>query len=394
VLRCVKGTFPTLTDFGGVHADPLPDHPSGRAVDIMIPNYRTAEGAAFGWQVARWLQANQQALGVQYVIFDAKIWNIARNQEGWRPYRPGYTNALNDSSLHRNHVHVTVSGSAGTGFQADDGAGSPSGGWVSPLAGGYVVGCAWHCYVNPRTGLAHTGQDFEVAIGTPVRASNAGTVQVSKDLAGSYGRYIVIRDHTDPAVSVYYAHLSARDVAVGDQVEAGQVIGRTGSSGNSTGPHCTTRSASTATRSTRSPCWPATESRHEPHHDCASRDRDLHRLRRRSRRRVDHGPHPPAQRWCRPGRRARPHHAQHRRPCSAGRVLGRRAFSGGDPPSRRQKNPVSCRSARSTPTTPAPARPCTARPRQPEDSGSPSPPASAARSLVPRAGVPLSGVRT
>ena len=41
VLRCVKATFPSLTDFGGEHPDPLPDHPSGRAVDLMIPNYQT-----------------------------------------------------------------------------------------------------------------------------------------------------------------------------------------------------------------------------------------------------------------------------------------------------------------------------------------------------------------
>ena len=83
----------------------------------MIPNYQTAEGTAFGWQVAHWLQDNQKALGVQYVIFDAKIWNIARDREGWRTYSPGYTGSINDSSLHRNHVHVTVYGNAGTGFQ-------------------------------------------------------------------------------------------------------------------------------------------------------------------------------------------------------------------------------------------------------------------------------------
>jgi hypothetical protein len=55
VLRCVTATFPRLTDFGGKRPDPLPDHPSGRAVDIMIPNYQTTEGTAFGWQVAHWL---------------------------------------------------------------------------------------------------------------------------------------------------------------------------------------------------------------------------------------------------------------------------------------------------------------------------------------------------
>ena len=238
VLRCIKATFPSLTDFGGVHPDPLPDHPSGRAVDIMIPNYHTAEGTAFGWQVAHWLHDNQKALGVQYVIFDAKIWNIARDREGWRTYSPGYTSAVNDSSLHRNHVHVTVYGNAGTGFQTTTtvAAAVGAGQWTTPLAGGYVVGCAWACYVS-AAGLPHTGQDFEVGIGTAVRSTNDGTVEVSKDLNGSYGRYLVIRDRADPKVAVYYAHLSVRGVRVGQQVSAGQVIGRTGSTGNSSGPH-------------------------------------------------------------------------------------------------------------------------------------------------------------
>ena len=237
VLRCTKAKFPSLTDFGGRRSDPLPDHPSGRAVDLMIPNYRTTEGTAFGWQVANWVKDNRQALGVQYVIFDAKIWNAQRDAEGWRDYSPGYTGSINDSSLHRNHVHVTVHGNAGTGFQADDGGTTVAAGqWTKPLAGGYVVGCAWACYVS-ASGLPHTGQDFEVGVGAAVRSTNTGTVEVSKDLNGSYGRYIVIRDKANPKIAVYYAHLSVRGVRVGQQVAAGQVIGRSGSTGNSSGPH-------------------------------------------------------------------------------------------------------------------------------------------------------------
>ena len=41
-LRCVHAQFPAITTFGGVHPDPLPDHPSGRAVDFMIDNYQTS----------------------------------------------------------------------------------------------------------------------------------------------------------------------------------------------------------------------------------------------------------------------------------------------------------------------------------------------------------------
>ena len=82
-----------------------------------------------------------------------------------------------------------------------------------------MVGCAWACYVS-AAGLPHTGQDFEVGIGAAVRSTNTGTVEVSKDLNGSYGRYIVIRDRADPKIAVYYAHLSVRGVRVGQQVDA------------------------------------------------------------------------------------------------------------------------------------------------------------------------------
>lgn len=236
VLRCVKARFPSLTNFGGVHPDPLPDHPSGRAVDIMIPNYRTTEGSAFGWQIAHWLQDNRQTLGVEYVIFDAKIWNIARDSEGWRSYSPGYTTTINDSSLHRNHVHVTVAGNAGNGLDTNN-PNATTGSWTIPLPrGSYTVGCAFACYVS-AAGLPHTGQDFPTPVGTIVRSSNTGTVTVSQDLNGSYGRYIVIRDTADPTITVYYAHLSERDVQVGQQITTGQMIGRSGSTGHSSGRH-------------------------------------------------------------------------------------------------------------------------------------------------------------
>lgn len=238
LLRCVKATFPTLTDFGGVHLDPLPDHPSGRAVDIMIPSYQTTQGATLGWQIAHWAKDNRTALGVQYVIFDAKIWSVEKDSQGWRGYSPGYTSSINDSSLHLNHVHITVYGDKGTGMQtATESTKTGGDHWTWALAAGsYSVGCAFACYVS-SSGLPHTGQDFPTPVGSVVRSTNAGTVEVSRDLDGSYGRYIVIRDHADPKITVYYAHLSFRDVRVGQVVTAGQVIGRSGNTGHTSGPH-------------------------------------------------------------------------------------------------------------------------------------------------------------
>lgn len=80
----------------------------------------------------------------------------------------------------------------------------------------------------------HTGIDFRVNVGTPVRAIKRGTV-IYAAWHGSYGRKIMIR-HPDGVVSLY-AHLSRINVKVGDTVKAGQRIGRSGRSGNVTGPH-------------------------------------------------------------------------------------------------------------------------------------------------------------
>ncbi|QES45136.1 peptidase [Streptomyces venezuelae] len=80
----------------------------------------------------------------------------------------------------------------------------------------------------------HTGVDFPVPTGTSVKAVAAGRV-VSAGWGGSYGYQVVIR-HTDGKYS-QYGHLSALSVKAGQQVGAGQRIARSGSTGNSTGPH-------------------------------------------------------------------------------------------------------------------------------------------------------------
>ena len=80
----------------------------------------------------------------------------------------------------------------------------------------------------------HTGVDFPVPTGTSVKAVSAGKV-VSAGWAGAYGYEVVIR-HNDGRYS-QYAHLSALHVRAGQQVAGGQRIARSGSTGNSTGPH-------------------------------------------------------------------------------------------------------------------------------------------------------------
>lgn len=89
---------------------------------------------------------------------------------------------------------------------------------------------------DPITGdqKFHNGVDLAAAYGSNVQAAGAGRV-VFAGVQGSYGQTILI-DHGGGR-QTRYAHLSEPLVQAGDQVQAGQVVGRTGSSGRSTGPH-------------------------------------------------------------------------------------------------------------------------------------------------------------
>ncbi|MBV7698799.1 M23 family metallopeptidase [Streptomyces sp. TRM70350] len=80
----------------------------------------------------------------------------------------------------------------------------------------------------------HTGQDFAVPIGTPVRAVGGGRV-VKVSCGGAFGIQIVI-EHPG-GYYTQYAHLASVAVDQGDRVVPGQWIGQSGTTGNSTGPH-------------------------------------------------------------------------------------------------------------------------------------------------------------
>lgn len=81
----------------------------------------------------------------------------------------------------------------------------------------------------------HKGVDIGgVGYTTQVLASKAGTVIVSQN-SRSYGEYVVVSHGSGN--TTLYAHLSKRLVSVGQSVQQGQVLGITGSTGNSTGPH-------------------------------------------------------------------------------------------------------------------------------------------------------------
>jgi len=81
----------------------------------------------------------------------------------------------------------------------------------------------------------HSGIDLAANIGTQVFASDGGMVVFSGWNPAGYGSLIVL-DHGN-GWRTYYAHLSKIDVACGDWIPRGSIIGEVGSTGNSTGPH-------------------------------------------------------------------------------------------------------------------------------------------------------------
>ena len=104
VHRAARAKFPQITTYYTLRAGVFTDHSTGRALDLMIPNYRSASGKALGYKVAAWAKANAKPLGINYVIWNQHIWNIQRDSEGWRYM----ADRGGDSANHKNHVHITV----------------------------------------------------------------------------------------------------------------------------------------------------------------------------------------------------------------------------------------------------------------------------------------------
>ncbi|MEU3947186.1 M23 family metallopeptidase [Streptomyces sp. NPDC029526] len=80
----------------------------------------------------------------------------------------------------------------------------------------------------------HTGLDFAAPSGTLIKAVHTGTI-TSAGWDGSYGYKTVLT--LDDGTEIWYAHQSSISVSVGQKVTTGEVIGRVGSTGNSTGAH-------------------------------------------------------------------------------------------------------------------------------------------------------------
>ena len=101
--RSVSAAFPEILDIGGVRSDPLKWHPHGMAIDVMIPNARTAAGKALGDSVLAYVLKNAERFDLNHVI--------------WRQtfYRPNGSKRTmsdrgGDTANHYDHVHIATEG--------------------------------------------------------------------------------------------------------------------------------------------------------------------------------------------------------------------------------------------------------------------------------------------
>ncbi|MCC6890813.1 MAG: M23 family metallopeptidase [Hyphomicrobiales bacterium] len=106
----------------------------------------------------------------------------------------------------------------------------------APILGAAEVSSTFGIRIDPfiRSPAMHTGIDFRGETGDPVRATAVGNV-TQAGANGGYGKMVEL-DHGH-GLTTRYAHLSDISVKVGQRVRAGQIIGKVGSTGRSTGPH-------------------------------------------------------------------------------------------------------------------------------------------------------------
>ena len=94
--RAISARFPPIHEIGGVRPDPLPWHPLGLALDVMIPDPQSADGIALGDEIVAYVMRNARRFGIQDAIWRGVYYTPG----GAQPSRLG----------HYDHVHVTTTG--------------------------------------------------------------------------------------------------------------------------------------------------------------------------------------------------------------------------------------------------------------------------------------------
>lgn len=101
--RVIELLFPEIKTIGGFRQDALRWHPSGLAIDVMIPNHDSPDGIALGNQIAGLALANAKRWGIDHVIWRQKIY--------LGPASGSWTADLgNETANHYDHVHIATNG--------------------------------------------------------------------------------------------------------------------------------------------------------------------------------------------------------------------------------------------------------------------------------------------
>jgi hypothetical protein len=101
--RVISVLFPEVKTIFGYREDPLPWHPNGLAIDVMIPNPHTPEGVELGNQIAGYALANAKRWGINHVIWRQKIYPGI----GAGSWTADYGS---ETANHYDHVHIATNG--------------------------------------------------------------------------------------------------------------------------------------------------------------------------------------------------------------------------------------------------------------------------------------------
>lgn len=108
IVRLIREEFPQITTIYGwrMSSSYSSDHPSGRAIDLMIPKYTKSSGKKLGDAIALFLQQRHKKLHIHYLIWRQRNWNVERSTSltAWRTME----NRGSDTANHLDHVHVSV----------------------------------------------------------------------------------------------------------------------------------------------------------------------------------------------------------------------------------------------------------------------------------------------
>jgi murein DD-endopeptidase MepM/ murein hydrolase activator NlpD len=163
--------------------------------------------------------------------------NVGRGiKAGSKSFMSGVSNFISGAAGVLAGVALLGGGTPGYGGKfsrsGPKGGGTPGGGAANALISA-TYGATDSSGIWASTGNTHQGTDYDVPLSTPVYATQDGYVS-GKTLSSDYGNAVII-DHPG-GYSTIYAHLSNKEVSPGDRVFKGTEVGKSGKSGNTTGP--------------------------------------------------------------------------------------------------------------------------------------------------------------